>query len=70
LIAPSGALPVNTAGGNFAHGFVHGIGMAVESVRVLRGESANPVADAKICLMAGGPGAPTVSSALFGRDDL
>lgn len=70
LIAPSGKLPVNTAGGNFAHGFVHGIGMAVEAVRVLRGESANPVADAKICLLAGGPGAPTVSSALFGRDDL
>jgi len=70
LIAPSGKLPVNTAGGNFAHGFVHGIGMAVEAVRVLRGESANPVADAKICLLAGGPGAPTVSSALFARDDL
>ncbi|ANI17519.1 transporter [Pseudomonas citronellolis] len=70
LIAPGGGLPVNTAGGNFAHGFVHGIGMAVEAVRVLRGESANPVADAKICLLAGGPGAPTVSSALFGRDDL
>lgn len=70
LIAPSGKLPVNTAGGNFAHGFVHGIGMAVEAVRVLRGESANPVADAKICLLAGGPGAPTVSSALFAHDDL
>lgn len=70
LVAPGGGLPVNTAGGNFAHGFVHGIGMAIESVRVLRGESANPVPDAKICLMAGGPGAPTVSSALFGRDDL
>lgn len=70
LIAPTGRLPLNTAGGNFAHGFVHGIGMAIESVRVLRGESANPVPDAKICLMAGGPGAPTVSSALFGSDDL
>jgi acetyl-CoA acetyltransferase len=70
LIAPTGGLPVNTAGGNFAHGFVHGMGMAVEAVRVLRGESANPVPDAKVCLLAGGPGAPTVSSALFGTDDL
>ncbi|MEQ5837286.1 hypothetical protein [Marinobacter sp. NFXS9] len=70
LIAPGGKLPVNTAGGNFADGFVHGIGMAVEAVRVLRGESANPVEGAKTCLLAGGPGAPTVSSALFGRDDL
>lgn len=70
LIAPTGKLPVNTAGGNFAHGFVHGINMAVEAVRVLRGQSANPVPDAKVCLLAGGPGAPTVSSALFGTDDL
>ncbi|MDX1504599.1 MAG: hypothetical protein R3221_02710 [Spongiibacter sp.] len=70
LIAPSGALPVNTSGGNFAQGFIHGFGTAVESVRVLRGESANPVADARVCLLAGGPGAPTVSSALFGRADL
>lgn len=70
LIAPHGRLPVNTSGGNFAHGFVHGIGTAIEAVRVLRGESANPVPDAKICLLAGGPGAPTVSSALFGTEDL
>ncbi|RJG18837.1 thiolase C-terminal domain-containing protein [Massilia cavernae] len=70
LIAPTGKLPLNTSGGNFAHGFVHGIGTAIEAVRVLRGESANPVPDAKVCLLAGGPGAPTVSSALFGTDDL
>jgi len=68
LIAPSGGLPVNTSGGNFAHGFVHGIGTAIEAVRCLRGESANPVPNAKTCLLAGGPGAPTVSSAVFGRD--
>jgi acetyl-CoA acetyltransferase len=70
LIAPSGKLPVNTSGGNFAHGFVHGIGTAIEAVRVLRNESANPVPGAEICLLTGGPGAPTVSSALFGVDDL
>ena len=70
LIAPSGKLPINTSGGNFAHGFIHGFGTAIEAVRVLRGESANPVPDAKICLLAGGPGAPTVSSALFGTEDL
>lgn len=65
LIAPSGKLPVNTAGGNFAQGFIHGIGMPIEAVRQLRGESANPVADARTCLLTGGPGAPTVSSAIF-----
>lgn len=69
LIAPGGGLPVNTAGGNFAQGFVHGIGTAIEAVRVLRGESANPVPGARTCLLAGGPGAPTVSSAIFARHD-
>lgn len=68
LIAPSGKLPVNTSGGNLAHGFVHGIGTAIEAVRVLRGESANPVPGARTCLLAGGPGAPTISSAIFGVD--
>lgn len=66
LIAPSGKLPVNTHGGNTAQGFIHGIGIALEAVRSLRGESANPVPNAKACLLAGGPGAPTVSSAIFG----
>jgi len=68
LIAPNGKLPVNTSGGNFAHGFVHGIICAVEAIRQLRGESANPVPDAKTCLLAGGPGSPTISSAIFGVD--
>ena len=65
LIAPNGKLPVNTSGGNLAQGFIHGIGMAVEAVRQLRGESANSVPGAKTCLLAGGPGAPIVSSAIF-----
>ncbi|MGQ0697065.1 MAG: thiolase C-terminal domain-containing protein [Panacagrimonas sp.] len=68
LIAPSGGLPINTSGGNLAEGFIHGIGMAVEAVRQLRGESSNPVPGAKTCLLAGGPGAPTVSSAVFGNE--
>lgn len=67
LIAPTGKLPVNTGGGNFAQGFIHGIGTAIETVKQLRGESANPVPGAKIGLLAGGPGAPTVSSAIFGN---
>lgn len=67
LIAPTGKLPVNTGGGNFAQGFIHGIGTAYEAVKQLRGESANPVPGARTCLLAGGPGAPTVSSAIFGN---
>jgi len=65
LIAPGGKLPVNTSGGNLAQGFIHGIGMPIEAVRQLRGESANPVPGARTCLFTGGPGAPTVSSAIF-----
>lgn len=68
LIAPSGKLPVNTGGGNLAQGFIHGIGMAVEAVEQLRGTSANLVPDARFCLLAGGPGAPTVSSAIFSTE--
>ncbi len=65
LIADGGKLPVNTSGGNLAQGFIHGIGLPIEAVRQLRGESSNPVAGARTCLLAGGPGAPTVSSAIF-----
>ncbi|NLR73038.1 transporter [Novosphingobium sp. ERN07] len=65
LIAQGGKLPVNTAGGNLAQGFIHGIGLPIEAVRQLRGESANPVSGVRTCLLAGGPGAPTVSSAIF-----
>jgi acetyl-CoA acetyltransferase len=68
LIAPSGGLPVNTSGGNLAHGFVHGFVTAVEAVRCLRGESPNPVPGARTSLLAGGPGSPTISSAIFGVD--
>jgi acetyl-CoA acetyltransferase len=68
LIAPSGGLPVNTSGGNLAHGFVHGFVTAIEAIRCLRGESTNPVPNARTSLLAGGPGAPTVSSAIFGVD--
>ncbi len=68
LIAPSGKLPINTSGGNFAQGFIHGIGIAVEAVRQLRGQSSNPVPGARTCLMTGGPGAPTVSSAIFANE--
>lgn len=66
LTVQRGRLPINTAGGNIAEGFVHGIGLVAEAVRQIRGGSPNPVADADVSLLIGGPMAPLVSSTVFG----
>jgi acetyl-CoA acetyltransferase len=66
LIAPDGTLPVNTAGGNIAEGFVHGIGLVLEAVRQIRGISASQVPGADVSLLLGGPVAPLVSATIFG----
>ncbi|MEU7811402.1 transporter [Pseudonocardia sp. NPDC049154] len=68
LIAPTGSLPLNTAGGNIAEGFVHGFGLIVEAVRQIRGTSPNQVPDAALSLLLGGPMAPSVGATLFGSD--
>ena len=69
LIAPNGGLPINTAGGNLANGFIHGMSLVPEAIRQIRGESPNQVPDAKLSLMTGGPMDSVVSSALFGSAD-
>lgn len=66
LTLPGGSVPINTAGGNIAEGFVHGIGLVAEAVRQIRGGSPNPVPGADISLLIGGPMAPLVSSTVFG----
>lgn len=66
LIAPAGGIPINTSGGNLADGFIHGMGLALEAVRQIRGSSCNQVPEAKLSLMAGGPGDSVTSTALFG----
>jgi hypothetical protein len=40
--------------------------IVLEGVRSIRGDSVNPVPDAKVCLVTGGPGSTYTSSALFG----
>jgi acetyl-CoA acetyltransferase len=69
LIAPDGALPVNTAGGNLAAGFVHGMGLPVEAVRQIRGTSPNQVPGARLSLFIAGPQAQLTGSVLFGSAD-
>ena len=54
LIAPSGGLPLNTAGGDLADGFLHGAGNNIEALRQIRGTSSNQVPD-RSC-----PGCPVV----------
>ncbi|NKQ56759.1 transporter [Amycolatopsis sp. K13G38] len=68
LRAPGGGLSVNTSGGNIAEGFVHGIGLAVEAVRQIRGTSPNQVEGAGVSLLLGGPMAPLVSATVFGSE--
>ena len=68
LIAPHGLLPVNTAGGNLAAGFVHGMGLPVEAVRQVRGTSVNQVPDAALSLFIAGPQAQLTGSVLFGTE--
>jgi acetyl-CoA acetyltransferase len=50
-----GKLPLNTSGGNLAEAYIHGLNLAVEGVRQIRGESCNQVPGAKVCLVTGGP---------------
>lgn len=70
LTAPSGRLPINTSGGNVGEGFVHGIGLILEAVRQIRGESTNQVPDARYSMLCGGPCDSLVTSAIFGAHEL
>ncbi|RYG95849.1 MAG: hypothetical protein EON58_13330 [Alphaproteobacteria bacterium] len=69
LIAPTGDLPLNTSGGNFAEAYIQSMQMHVEAVRQLRGTAVNQVPDARTCLSVGGPMTPVGTSVIFGRKD-
>jgi hypothetical protein len=57
---------LNTAGGNIAEGFVHGIGLVLEAVGQICGTSASQVPGADVSLMLCGQVAPLVSATVFG----
>lgn len=66
LLAPRGRLPLNTSGGNLAECYMHGLGLVVEAVRQVRGDSPNPVPDVKVSFVNAGPMVEVGSAAIFG----
>ena len=68
LIAPEGKLPINTSGGNLAECYMHGLGLNIEAVRQVRGESTNQVSNPEVSLVASGPMVTPVSSSIFGSE--
>lgn len=69
LVAPGGAMPLNTSGGNLAECYMHGLGLHLEAVRQLRGTSTSQVDGAKVGLVIGGPMVTPVSSAIYGTEE-
>ncbi|MDA1302243.1 MAG: acetyl-CoA acetyltransferase [Proteobacteria bacterium] len=66
--APNGDLPLNTSGGNLAECYMHGLGLNIEAVRQIRGESCNQVRDPNVAMVISGPMVTPVSCCLFGSE--
>ena len=69
LSAPNGQIPLNTSGGNLAEAYIHGMNLAIEGVRQLRGTSSNQVPNCNVALISAGPLTTPVSSLVFGTRD-
>ena len=68
LTAPGGKMPLNTSGGNLAECYMHGLGLNIEAVRQIRGDSTSQVADANVSMVISGPMVTPVSSSIFGSE--
>ncbi len=66
--ANGGDLPLNTSGGNLAECYMHGLGLNIEAVRQIRGDSTSQVADANVSMVISGPMVTPVSSSIFGSE--
>src|SRR5262245_6859217 len=67
--APNGDLPLNTSGGNLAECYMHGLGLNIEAVRQIWGESTNQVPGADVSMVISGPMVTPVSCCVFGSED-
>ena len=63
-----GDLPLNTSGGNLAECYMHGLGLNIEAVRQVRGESTSQVDQADVSMVISGPMVTPVSSSIFGSE--
>jgi acetyl-CoA acetyltransferase len=51
-LAPGGALPCNTNGGLIGEGYIHGLNLATEAVRQIRGTAANQLPAVDVALVS------------------
>ncbi len=63
-----GDLPLNTSGGNLAECYMHGLGLNIEAVRQVRGQSTSQVEGADVAMVISGPMVTPVSSCIFGSE--
>jgi acetyl-CoA acetyltransferase len=68
FLAPGGDLPLNTSGGNLAECYMHGLGLIIESIRQIRGDSTSQVENAAVSMTISGPMVTPVSSCIFGAE--
>tara|TARA_B100000519_G_C14224118_1_gene429099 strand:- start:52 stop:1233 length:1182 start_codon:yes stop_codon:yes gene_type:complete len=66
--AQGGKLPLNTSGGNLAECYMHGLGLNIEAIRQIWGESTNQVSGVDVSEVASGPMVTPVSSSIFGSE--
>ncbi len=68
FLAAGGDLPLNTSGGNLAECYMHGLGLNIEGVRQIWGQSTSQVADAEVSMVISGPMVTPVSACVFGSE--